>query len=68
MSPKGMNLRRHHAPTLIRAHLFCRECGVGAFSRGETPEGAEMIAINVRCLGGVDVAALRTTPFDGKNF
>ena len=48
-------------------HLFCRECGVGAFSRGETPEGAEMIAINVCCLGGVDIATLPTIPFDGKN-
>jgi hypothetical protein len=48
-------------------HLFCRECGVGAFSRGQKPDGSEMIAINVRCLDGIDVSALKTTPYDGKN-
>jgi hypothetical protein len=47
-------------------HLFCRECGVGSFSRGKKPDGSEMIAINVRCLDGVDVTALKPQPFDGK--
>jgi hypothetical protein len=27
-----------------------------------------MICINVRCLDGVDLAALTLTPFDGKSF
>ena len=39
-------------------HLFCKECGVGSFSRGQKPGGGEMIAINVRCLDGVDTARL----------
>src|SRR5262245_9450302 len=47
-------------------HLFCKECGVGSFSRGRKPDGGEMIAINVRCLDGVDVAGLKCTAFDGK--
>jgi hypothetical protein len=48
-------------------HLFCRYCGVGSFSRAVAPGGKEMIAINVRCLDGVDVAALQPTPFDGRS-
>ena len=48
-------------------HLFCRHCGVGSFSRGKAPSGAETIAVNVLCLDGVDVAALKPTPFDGKS-
>jgi len=48
-------------------HLFCGQCGVGSFSRGQGPGGAEMIAINVRCLDGVDLTALKLQPFDGKN-
>jgi hypothetical protein len=48
-------------------HLFCAQCGVGAFSRGQTPDGKEVVAINVRCLDDVDVASLKTTPFDGKS-
>jgi hypothetical protein len=31
------------------------------------PDGAEMAAINVRCLDGVDVFALEPQKFDGKS-
>jgi hypothetical protein len=47
-------------------HLFCPQCGVGAFSRGAAPQG-EMVAINVRCLDDVDLASLKMTSFDGKS-
>src|SRR5258705_9457556 len=43
-------------------HLFCPQCGVGAFSRGTNPKGGEMVAVNVRCLDDVDVAALQPSP------
>ena len=49
-------------------HLFCDQCGVGAFSRGMSPKsGAEMIAVNVRCLDDVDLAAVKVSPFDGRS-
>ncbi|AMN42842.1 GFA family protein [Rhodoplanes sp. Z2-YC6860] len=48
-------------------HLFCENCGVGAFSRGAAPNGEEMVMANVRCLDGVDIAELKLRPFDGKN-
>ncbi len=50
-------------------HLFCSTCGIESFARG-TPPGApgEMIAINVRCLDGVDLATLNPKPVDGKSF
>jgi hypothetical protein len=48
-------------------HLFCPHCGVGAFSRGQGPGGKEMVAVNVRCLDGVDFDALVLTPFDGRS-
>jgi len=46
-------------------HLFCPACGVQSFAEGETPDGREMRAVNVRCLEGVDVSALTITPVDG---
>jgi hypothetical protein len=49
-------------------HLFCRSCGVESFAMGKTPNGAEMAAVNVRCLDDVDVASLTLTPVDGKSF
>lgn len=49
-------------------HQFCRICGIEPFARG-TPPGAEMpmVAINVRCLDGVDPTTLSPTAFDGRN-
>ena len=49
-------------------HLFCSACGVGSFARGTGPDGSEMVAVNVRCLDGVDLASLTLTPIDGKSF
>jgi hypothetical protein len=48
------------------AHMFCRTCGIEPFGRGVGPDGAEMAAINVRCLDDVDVFALQPRKFDGK--
>jgi hypothetical protein len=48
-------------------HFFCPQCGVGAFSRGRAPNGNEMIAVNVRCLDDVDIAALKPAGFDGRS-
>lgn len=48
-------------------HLFCRQCGVGSFSRGQKKGGGETIAINVRCLDAVDVGTLPLVPFDGRS-
>ena len=48
-------------------HFFCNRCGIRSFSRGTAPSGAEMVALNVRCLEGVDVGALALRPFDGRS-
>lgn len=48
-------------------HTFCKVCGVRPFSRGATPDGGELIAVNVRCLDGVDPTSLEVKPFDGKS-
>ena len=49
-------------------HLFCRQCGVGSFSRGIARSGRNVVTVNVRCLDGVDLSALTLTPVDGKNW
>ncbi|MET0181343.1 MAG: GFA family protein [Caulobacterales bacterium] len=50
------------------SHLFCKTCGVQSFARGKGPDGAEMAAINVRCLDGIDLAALTPAKVNGKDF
>jgi hypothetical protein len=61
------DLRDYQFGKKVLHHLFCAQCGVGSFSRGTMPDGSEMVAINVRCLDDVDIAALTPTPFDGRS-
>ncbi|WP_048644928.1 GFA family protein [Nitratireductor soli] len=48
-------------------HLFCSVCGMESFARGAMPDGTKMAAVNVRCLDGVDVAALSIHEVDGRS-
>jgi hypothetical protein len=49
-------------------HLFCSRCGVQPFGRGKGPDGADTVAINVRCVDHADLAALTPKQIDGKNY
>ncbi len=57
----------YHFNKHVIDHLFCKTCGVTSYATGKRPDGKEMVAINVRCLDGVDLAALKVTHFDGKS-
>ena len=46
-------------------HTFCRTCGVRAFSNGLDPAGKPTVAINLRCLDGLDATKLPVHAFDG---
>ena len=50
------------------SHFFCSTCGIQSFGRGVAPNGEVMVAVNVRCLDGVDVFALQPQQVDGKSF
>ena len=49
------------------AHLFCKTCGIESFARGKKPDGTEMVAVNVRCLDGVEPDQLTVKKFDGRS-
>jgi hypothetical protein len=49
-------------------HRFCKTCGAQPFSYGQDKSGTQIAAINVRCLEGVDIAALERVPVNGKDF
>ncbi len=52
---------RHHID-----HHHCTQCGIAPFSEGTHPAtGARTVAVNVRCLPGLDLAALKIVPIDG---
>jgi hypothetical protein len=49
-------------------HNFCATCGVTSFAQGRRPsDGAQLVAINARCLDGVDLATLEVKHFDGRS-
>jgi hypothetical protein len=49
-------------------HRFCTVCGMETHAEGNHPEtGAAMAAVNARCIDGIDIAALRPTPVDGRS-
>jgi hypothetical protein len=48
-------------------HLFCGVCGIKSFARGTGRDGAATVAVNARCLDGVDPDALEIKRFDGKS-
>jgi hypothetical protein len=61
------NLMDYQFNKKIIHHLFCKTCGVGSFGRGVGPDNAPMVALNVRCLDGVDIETLNVTPYNGKD-
>jgi hypothetical protein len=48
------------------AHRFCSACGAQPFAFAAAPDGQPTAAINVRCIDGIDLAALAPQKFDGR--
>lgn len=48
------------------AHQFCPVCGVQPFARGKHPAtGADTVAVNIRCIPGIDLDSLKIQKVDG---
>ena len=48
-------------------HRYCQKCGCAPYSEGLAPSGNYMVAINARCLEGVDLLAIPVGHFDGRS-
>jgi hypothetical protein len=48
-------------------HRFCTTCGCAPFGEGIAPSGNPMVAINARCLDGVDLSRVERGQFDGRS-
>jgi hypothetical protein len=46
-------------------HQVCGVCGVETFFYSEMPDGAEMVAVNARCIDNINPARLRPAPYEG---
>jgi len=52
--------------TGVAEHTFCRVCGMHPFYVPRSDP--DKIDVNVRCLDGVDIAAIKASPFDGRHW
>jgi hypothetical protein len=52
--------------TGIAKHTFCRTCGMHPFYVPRSDP--DKIDVNVRCLDGIDIAAIRPKLFDGRDW
>ena len=68
LSTPEAGLSTYRFNTMKIAHHFCPTCGIAPFGEGVGPDGASMAAVNVRCLEGVDLAALKIVQVDGSRF
>jgi hypothetical protein len=61
------NLREYLFNKRTIRHQLCADCGVDVFAHGRKPDGTEVVALNVSCIDGIDLATLTMTPIDGRN-
>lgn len=61
----------HHALTDYRfhtghvAHLFCARCGTAIYGRVPGPDNRPLIAVNLRCVDGLDLTSIDRRPVNG---
>jgi hypothetical protein len=48
-------------------HKFCSACGIHPFGEATDPKGNAMAAINLRCIEGIDLAAVPVHHYDGRS-
>jgi hypothetical protein len=60
------DLTTYRFNTNTARHTFCRHCGIHSFYVPRSDP--DKIDVNVRCLDGVDLAALSIKRFDGRNW
>jgi len=48
-------------------HRFCPTCGMHPYGEGTDPKGNRIAAVNLRCIEGLDLAAIPVQNFDGRS-
>ncbi len=47
-------------------HRFCPACGIHPYGEGQAPNGDAVAAVNIRCIEGIDLAAVPVHRYDGR--
>ncbi len=62
------NLSTYHFNKHVIDHHFCPDCGCAPFGLGTSPDGKATAAINIRCLEGIELGAVKRVPVDGRSY
>jgi hypothetical protein len=62
----GDAIQTYQFNTGTAKHMFCRHCGIHSFYVPRSDP--DKIDVNVRCLDGIDLTAIKGLPFDGRNW
>lgn len=66
LSPPRIPITTYTFNKHVIKHQFCSVCGVQAFGEGVNGDGKAMIAVNIRCIEGIDSLAIPTHHHNGK--
>lgn len=47
------------------AHLFCARCGTAVYGRVPGPDNRPLVAVNLRCVDGLDLTSIDRRAVDG---
>ncbi len=61
------NLATYTFNTHTIKHRFCPKCGIHPYGEGADPNGNAKVAINARCLEGLDLDSLKVEKIDGRS-
>ncbi|MDX1802586.1 MAG: GFA family protein [Alcanivorax sp.] len=50
----------------VMKHRFCPVCGIHTFCQGVDARGNAMVAVNIRCLEGINLGKVPIKHFDGR--
>ncbi|TAK49690.1 MAG: GFA family protein [Xanthobacteraceae bacterium] len=62
----GDVLREYRFHKKVIGHQFCAECGTEVYANGAMPDGTPIVAVNVSCLDGIDLAEIKMRPHNGR--
>lgn len=48
-------------------HRFCPACGMHPYAEGVDPKGNAMVAVNLRCIEGLDLSTVPVHEFNGRD-
>ncbi|MES2526684.1 MAG: GFA family protein [Bdellovibrionota bacterium] len=63
----GSELQEYLFNKHVIRHQFCKTCGILPFAKAAGPDGTKMVALNLRCIEGIEIKDLNIQEYDGRS-